>query len=246
MDLIINVLFLLQLLTTVFADNVVQKPSIQLMAFGASIAAGYSKQGFRPWMPRVQQILNGATAITGQPVTVFEDGFPGQTIADPAALLRFNHTFQAINPDWVLLWMGSNDITAGTDAQTMFLAWKGIVMEALAANKTVLGMTILEAATITGDKERVRMQYNQLIASYIPDPPLKGRYYYMQIDAKYPYTCLNDTMKTESFSDGMHPTLNGYDIVSARIAACIQELLTFGKPYGTDCWNHNAPNVCPI
>ncbi len=194
----------------------------KVLAFGDSMTAGTISPALVPSLTvgppqaypfKLQDLLS--SRYTTQTITVLNAGKPGELVATPAALKRFNDSLSEVKPDVVLLLEGANDLNNAGD----------MVNAAITASVSSLEEMV---------KEAVRRKIPVMVATLPPQRPPKG--------TAAPFIQkFNDAVKVMAANkggilvdvyprlpdamigqDGLHPTESGYQRLAEIFRDAIQ------------------------
>jgi acyl-CoA thioesterase-1 len=192
------------------AESPAQTASIQIVALGDSLTAGYGLPDQDGFVPRLQAALAGKLADKGIAVTIANAGVSGDTASDGLARLDWSV------PDGtqaVILELGANDMLRGIKPEVTRDALDKILQRLTARHIAVMLCGMRAAPNLGADYvatfERI---YPDLAAKY--GVPL----YPFFLDA-----AAGDLKLTQA--DGMHPNAAGVGVIVERILPKILQLI---------------------
>ena len=181
--------------------------SIRILAFGASITAGWTDFGqrFTPYSTQLKVQLERAMPTANIQVDV--DGFSGDTAIDGQYLTRLHErTDNAKIPyDWVVVQGGGNDLGSNREPAEIFKALKNVWSIPLEANWKVLALTV----TRTVDSPKVITQRRATLNKLVLEHQAKGLF---TLDM---YSVITED---DLDVDGVHLSPNGYAKMGNAIA----------------------------
>ncbi|KAL8724206.1 MAG: hypothetical protein Q9166_008084 [cf. Caloplaca sp. 2 TL-2023] len=203
--------------------------SLRILCFGDSLTAGYSGYGYfhYPYAAQIREQLKKALPATD--ITIDVSGLSGDRVIAGQYLQRIKGmtTKAKDSPyDWIIVLGGTNDLGWGEKSDSVYEALKEVWTVALDTGANVLALSVLEAAYTSGGAVQRRNALNSLIRQHSED-----RWYYMDLCAAVPYFSMTETMRERIWDDGLHLTMDGYEMMGEAIATKLIELLhTVGKP----------------
>ncbi|MCJ1409628.1 hypothetical protein MMC19_003709 [Ptychographa xylographoides] len=194
--------------------------TLKVLCFGDSLTAGYSTWGsrFHPYAAHLKSTLQGTFPSTSIEIVV--EGLSGaQVRAQYTGRLNRACRDAGEEPyDWVVVLGGTNDLGRGGKPEEIF---EGLVWSiALETGANVLALTVTEAAVRDGSLMRRRDALNALIAEHEAD-----RFYCMDLCYAVPYFAMEEETRDTIWSDGLHLTAEGYNMMGDAIGAYMAELL---------------------
>ncbi|KAL9598079.1 MAG: hypothetical protein Q9219_004710 [cf. Caloplaca sp. 3 TL-2023] len=201
--------------------------SLRILCFGDSLTAGYSGFGYfhYPYAKQVREKLKEHLPDTDAIVDV--SGLSGDTVTNGQYLKRMKGMCTKADHapyDWVIVLGGTNDLAWSERADRIYEALKKVWTVALDCGANVLAASVLEAEHTTGDVVQRRKELNSLIESHQED-----RLHYLDLCTAVPYFTMNDTMREMIWDDGLHLTMDGYEMMGEAVAAKLLELLNTVK-----------------
>ncbi|KAL8814255.1 MAG: hypothetical protein Q9223_006509 [Gallowayella weberi] len=203
--------------------------SLRILCFGDSLTAGYSSYGYfhYPYAAQIRKELKKALPATD--VSVVVSGLSGDRVIAGQFLRRMRGmcAADAYPPyDWVIVLGGTNDLGWSERPDQVYEALKLVWDVALGTGANVLALSVLEAEYTSGDVVQRRNELNGMIARHSQD-----RWHYLDLCAAVPYFNMNETMRQRIWDDGLHLTMDGYEMMGEAIATKLIELLhTVEKP----------------
>ncbi|KAL8632854.1 hypothetical protein Q9189_001408 [Teloschistes chrysophthalmus] len=203
--------------------------SLRILCFGDSLTAGYSGYGYfhYPYAKQIRERLKEALPTTE--VTVDVSGLSGDRVIDGQFLRRTKGQCEKAKDspyDWIIVLGGTNDLGWSETPEKVYEALKKVWTVALETGANVLALSVLEAEYTSGDIVERRNDLNNRIATHSED-----RWHYLDLCAKVPFFAMKETMRDRIWDDGLHLTMDGYEMMGEAIATKLIELLsTIKKP----------------
>ncbi len=194
----------------------------KVLAFGDSMTAGTTSPALVPSLTvgpsqaypfKLQDLLS--SRYTTQAITVLNAGKPGELVATPAALRRFNDSLSEAKPEVVLLLEGANDLNnAGEMVNATITAsvssLEEMVKEAVRRNIPVMVATLPPQRPPKGTAAPFIQKFNDAVKVMAA---AKGG---ILVDV---FPKLPDSMIGQ---DGLHPTESGYQRLAEIFRDAIQ------------------------
>jgi len=189
--------------------------------------------------PNENRVVFMGNSITEGWATYFDSLFPGKPYVGrgisgqttPQMLVRFRQDVIALKPKVVVILGGTNDIAGNTGPSTLEMIEDNIVsMTELARSNhiRVVLVSVLPAADFPWrrglDPAPKIVALNTWIRGYA------ARIGAVYLDLHTPMADANNGMKAELSSDGVHPNLAGYRLMSGPTERAIQEALLRSPP----------------
>ncbi|KAL8958807.1 MAG: hypothetical protein Q9193_004205 [Seirophora villosa] len=201
--------------------------SLRILCFGDSLTAGYSGYGYfhYPYATHIRKKLKEELPDTDAVVDV--SGLSGDRVIAGQFLARIKAVSEKAKHtpyDWIIILGGTNDLGWSERPDNIYESLKQVWTVALDSGANVLALNVLEGEHTSGDIVPRRKQLNALIAGHE-----EHRLYYMDLCAAVPFFTMNDTMRAMMWDDGLHLTMDGYEMMGNAIAAKLLELLQVAK-----------------
>ncbi|KAL8694915.1 MAG: hypothetical protein Q9218_000486 [Villophora microphyllina] len=201
--------------------------SLRVLCFGDSLTAGYSGYGYfhYPYAKQIRERLKEALPTTE--VTVDVSGLSGDRVIDGLFLRRMKGLCDKTKDspyDWIIVLGGTNDLGWCEASEKVYQGLEKVWTIALETGANVLALSVLEAEYASGDIVKRRNDLNNLIANHSED-----RWHYMDLCAAVPFFTMNETMRDRIWDDGLHLTMDGYEMMGEAISTKLVELLSTVK-----------------
>ncbi|MCJ1452956.1 hypothetical protein MMC28_003301 [Mycoblastus sanguinarius] len=142
--------------------------SVRILAFGASITAGWMSGGryFNPYANELATQLG--TAFPASNFTIVIDGYPGDCAINGQYLERMqkNTETAAVPYDWVIVQGGGNDLGHGREPEAIFEQLKKVWRIALEANSQVLALTVTKTDPCSERQTERMAALNKLLTEH--------------------------------------------------------------------------------
>ncbi|KAL8842239.1 MAG: hypothetical protein Q9170_000645 [Blastenia crenularia] len=197
--------------------------TLRILCFGDSLTAGYSRYGYfhYPYAKQIREKLK--EKLPGTEATVDVSGLSGDRVIDGEFLIRMEEMCAKAKDapyDWIIVLGGTNDLGWDEGANDIYDGLKKVWRVALDTGANVLVLSILEAAYTAGDILQRRKELNSLVACHE-----EKRLYYLDLCAAVPYFTMNSARRELIWDDGLHLTLDGYEMMGDAVAKRLLELL---------------------
>ncbi|KAI4248856.1 MAG: hypothetical protein L6R40_000868 [Gallowayella cf. fulva] len=197
--------------------------SLRILCFGDSLTAGYSSYGnlHYPYAAQIRKELKKAFPATN--VNVVVSGLSGDRVLAGQYLRRMKGmcaTDHYPPYDWIIVLGGTNDLGWDERPDKVYDALKHVWKVALDTGSNVLALSVIEAEHTSGGVIERRTELNDLIARHSED-----RWYYMDLCSAVPYFSMSEAMRERIWDDGLHLTMDGYEMMGDAIATSLIDLL---------------------
>lgn len=201
--------------------------SLRVLCFGDSLTSGWSQHGTsaHPYSQSLTRVLS--SAFPRLRVEAHADGLPGDVVVGGRYLARIEPKFLTKGGgtpyDWTVVLGGTNDLAFSHTAVEIYRALRDCWDVALSKGGRVLACTIPEAGVRGRRGEEVkarRDEVNELIKSHKQE-----NFFVFDLAAAIPFWSLAEAERNKYWSDAIHMTPDGYDLMGERIAAHLVELI---------------------
>ncbi|MEL7480397.1 MAG: arylesterase [Pseudomonadota bacterium] len=179
-----------------------------VVMLGDSLTAGFGLPVANALPARIQDSLDAA----GLDVTVVNAGVSGDTTA--GGLARYDWSVASANPDLLIIALGANDYLSGLDPQRARQNLAAIIERAQGDGVQVLLASVTPRSSAAAD-----IRATEFAAIY---PELAERYGVEHFEGLLEGVRDNPDLL---LSDGLHPTAEGVDRITDRLAPVISELI---------------------
>ena len=197
--------------------------TIRILCLGDSLTEGYGLMvDAHPYCIEMEKRLQ--SAFPDEKVNVVEDGVAGDLVTDESFSERLEEHLTEASFHWVIILGGTNDLGYRKSPSTVFESLTDLYNTALASGAKVLALTIPECYAIDIRLDTSRDQLNKLIMEH-------GEPNYQAFDLKthIPYHSLSEAEQTKYWSDGLHLTPVGYDLMGGFIGDALVDLIKQGR-----------------
>ncbi|KAL9019786.1 MAG: hypothetical protein Q9185_002930 [Variospora sp. 1 TL-2023] len=201
--------------------------SLRILCFGDSLTAGYSGYGYfhYPYATHIRKKLREEWPDTDAVVDVA--GLSGDRVIAGQFLGRMKAMCEKAKNapyDWIIVLGGTNDLGWDESPDDIYESLKEVWTVALETGANVLALSVLEGEYTSGDIVQRRKELNGLIASHE-----ERRLHYMDLCAAVPFFTMSETMREMVWDDGLHLTMDGYELMGTAIAIKLLELLRVAR-----------------
>ena len=156
-----------------------------------------------------------------QTFTVFNEGQPGETVADPATLTRFRAALAARQPRAVLLLEGINDLNGDQTISRTITGLRQLVTAAASAGVPVLVATMYQTYEVTAPGGGLRHN----AAARVPDYNVAIRQMVSGLGINVHLVDLEPVMRNRQMvgADGLHLTDQGFEVMASTFLTAIEK-----------------------
>ncbi|RQM05218.1 hypothetical protein DH86_00004242, partial [Scytalidium sp. 3C] len=123
--------------------------------------------------------------------------------------------------NWTVVLGGTNDLGHGYEADQIYSALQLVWNVALDHGSNVLALTVPECGSCPPALDLSREQLNRLILHH-----KANNFYTLDLHAAMPYWNMTDDQRQELWSDGLHFTAEGYELMGSIISDRLFEIIS--------------------
>ncbi|KAG9245963.1 SGNH hydrolase-type esterase domain-containing protein [Calycina marina] len=198
--------------------------ALNILCFGDSITAGFARwdKEYHPYAGKMLEMLKKSPISAD--ISTDIQGLNGDQVVTPPGrfLTRMDILYEDLQTpyDWAIILGGTNDLTVGRSAPDIWTGLKKVYAIPFSKKTKILAITVPEC-----DCDRELGTRRNYLNSFILNHKAEN-FYTFDLNKALPYANLTEERRKELWSDGVHFTEVGYDLVGEFFAKRMQELIT--------------------